>query len=411
MSRFRDYFPDKRWYKYSMFVGITAALLYALYFIIKNFHIVLGFIFSTMSDFLSALSPLFIGLILTYLLSPLVEKININIVSKVIIAKPRSEDKLASLQKKKRLISVLITYFIILLAVIAVLYAFSVLILGQFIFSGLNSMIDSLLEYVSAYESNIRSWIAGLPNLEIADRLQDIANNGMLWLSQQFSAGAALSKISEISGSVVNFVLGIIVSIYILMDKEFFIRLWRKFLHLALPQKANAVLTETLHDIDSVLSAFIRGALLDALIIAILSSIGLSVLGLDFAVFIGCFAGVANVIPYFGPVLGMIPAFIVGLFTGGLTRGILAVVILLIIQQIDCNLIYPKIVGSTTGLHPLFVLLAVSVAGYYGGIFGMILAVPLAGIAQTFILKWVSSREAKLSAQLESESPETKHNF
>lgn len=410
MSRFRDYFPDKRWYKYSMFVGITAALLYALYFIIKNFHIVLGFILSTMSDFLSALSPLFIGLTLTYLLSPLVEKININIVSKVIIAKPQNEDKLASLQKKKRLISVLITYFIILLAVIAVLYAFSVLILGQFIFSGLNSMIDSLLEYVSAYESNIRSWIAGLPDLEIADRLQDMANSGMLWLSQQFSAGAALSKISEISGSIVNFVLGIIVSIYILMDKEFFIRLWRKFLHLVLSQKANAVLTETLHDIDSVLSAFIRGALLDALIIAILSSIGLSVLGLDFAVFIGCFAGVANVIPYFGPFLGMIPAFIVGFFTGGLTQGLLAVVILLVIQQIDCNLIYPKIVGSTTGLHPLFVLLAVSVAGYYGGIFGMILAVPLAGIAQTFILKWIAAREAMLSTQLESEILGTDQN-
>ena len=172
-------------------------------------------------------------------------------------------------------------------------------------------------------------------------------------------------------------------------------------MHLILPQKANAVLAETLHDVNSVLSAFIRGALLDAMFIAILSSIGLSVAGLDFAVFIGCFAGIANVIPYFGPVLGMIPAFIVGTFTEGLTTGIISVLILLVIQQIDCNLIYPRIVGSTTGLHPLFVLLAVSVAGYYGGILGMILAVPIAGIIQTFILKWVHSRELKLAAQFE----------
>lgn len=404
MSRFRDYFPDKRWWKYSLFVGFTAALLYALYFTIKNFDIILGVVFSVMSDIISAFSPLFIGLVLTYLLSPLVEKINKNVVSKIVITKSQDEEKLASLQKKKRLISVLITYFIILVAIIAILYAFSVLIVGQFIFTGVGNMLDSLISYVASYESNIRSWVAGLPDLEIADKLQELTNDGMLWLSHHFSVGTALSKITEIGGSVVDFVLGIIVSVYILMDKDFFIRLWRKLLHLTLPQKANAVLTETLHDIDGVLSAFIRGAMLDALIIAILSSIGLSILGLDFAVFIGCFAGIANVIPYFGPFLGMVPAFIVGLFTGGLTQGVLAVVTLLVIQQIDCNFIYPKIVGSTTGLHPLFVLLAVSAAGYYGGIFGMILAVPLAGIVQTFILKWVASREAKLSAQLEADS-------
>ena len=98
-------------------------------------------------------------------------------------------------------------------------------------------------------------------------------------------------------------------SIYLMKDKKFFLGLWRKFLHLLLPQKANAVFTETLHDINVVLSRFIRGALLDSLFVAILSSIGLSIMGLEAAVFIGVFAGLANVIPYFGPVLGMIPGF------------------------------------------------------------------------------------------------------
>jgi len=275
------------------------------------------------------------------------------------------------------------------------------LIFGQFVFSGIDSMIDALVNYVSTYEESITTWTAGLPEMGLTEYVQEFANRGMLWLSSHFSVGGTISRITQIGGSIVNLAIGTIVSIYILMDKDFFVRLWRKFLHLVLPQKANAILTETLSDINSVLSAFIRGALLDSLIIAILSSIALSILGLDFAVFIGCFAGIANVIPYFGPVLGMIPAFIVGAFTDGLTQGILAVAALLIVQQIDCNLIYPKIVGSTTGLHPLFVLLAVSVAGYYGGIIGMILAVPLAGIVQTFIIKWVQSKESKQRAQME----------
>ena len=119
-------------------------------------------------------------------------------------------------------------------------------------------------------------------------------------------------------------------------------------------------------------------------------------MGLQASVFIGVFAGIANVIPYFGPVLGMIPAFLMGFCTEGFWSGVLAVAILLAVQQIDCNLIYPKIVGTSTGLHPLMVLLAVSVFGYFGGILGMLLAVPIAGIIQVFVVKWAEGKEQKV---------------
>lgn len=403
MSKFKEYYPDRHWWKYSLFVAFTAAILYALYFIIKNLNVIAATGLSVLSSLASALTPLFIGLILTYLLSPLVDIINRRIMSKVIFSHTHDPAKLEKLEKMKRLISVLLTYLIIIIIIVAIIYAFAVLILGQFVFSGVGSMVDALVGYIATYEEGIKTWISGIPDLGIAQHLQDFFNSCLVWLSDHFSAGTAINHITKIGGNIVNVVIGAIVSIYILMDKDFFIRLWRKFLHLTLSQKANAVLTENLNDVNKVLSAFIRGALLDAVIIAVLSSIGLSVLGLDFAVFIGCFAGIANVIPYFGPILGMIPAFLVGTFTDGITQGIIAVVTLLVIQQIDCNLIYPKIVGSTTGLHPLFVLLAVSVAGYYGGILGMIIAVPIAGIIQTFILKFVHSKEVKLAAKIEQE--------
>lgn len=402
MSNFKDYLPEKHWWKYSIFIACTAAILYALYFIIKNSNSIAVNVMDSLSSVSASLTPLFIGLVLTYLLSPLVDIINKKIMSKIIFTHTKDSAKLEKLEKTKRLISVILTYIIIIAIVVVIIYAFAVLILGQFVFTGIDSMVNAVINYVSTYEVNIKTWIAGLPEMGLAEYVHEFANRGMLWLSSHFSAGSAINWITGISGSIVNLAIGTIISIYILMDKDFFIHLWRKFLHLVLPQKANAILTETLNDINNVLSAFIRGALLDSLIIAILSSIGLSILGLDFAVFIGCFAGISNIIPYFGPILGMIPAFIVGTFTDGLTQGITAVVVLLIVQQIDCNLIYPKIVGSTTGLHPLFVLLAVSVAGYYGGIVGMILAVPIAGIIQTFILKWVNSKEVKLSAKLEN---------
>ena len=403
MSKLREYYPDKTWIKYSLFIAFTATLLYVLYFIIKNLDRVTMIAFHGLSSILHALTPLFIGLILAYLLGPLVELVSRKVISKFVIKEPNDPVKIEKLAKRKRLISVLLTYLIILIAIIAIIYGFSVLILGQFIFTGINNMIDGIVSYISTYETNIKQWTAIFNNTNLTQQIQDLINSVMTWLSNHFSATSAINKITSFSGNIFNFVIGTIISIYLLMDKEFFLRLWRKTLHLLLPQKANAILTETLFDINTVVSAFIRGALLDSMFVAILSSIGLSIVGLDFAVFIGCFAGIANIIPYFGPVLGMIPAFIVGTFTQGLTTGIISVVTLLFIQQIDANLIYPRVVGSSTGLHPLFVLLAVSVAGYYGGVLGMILAVPVAGIIQTFILKWVTVKEVRNTVQMEQQ--------
>ncbi len=116
-------------------------------------------------------------------------------------------------------------------------------------------------------------------------------------------------------------------------------------------------------------------------------------MGLEAAVFIGVFAGICNIIPYFGPVMGMIPAFLMGFFTEGFWHGAIAVIILLVIQQIDSNVIYPKVVGSSTGLHPLAVLLAITIFGYLFGIIGMLLAVPLTGIIQIFVLKLIRWRK------------------
>lgn len=405
MSQIKDVLKDKKYMKYSIFMAFTAALLYVLYFIISNFSIIFTAAGSLISAILSSLMPLFIGLFLAYLLNPLVIIIDRNFISKLLSKVPvksGSQENQGTPEKQikrtaaARFISILITYVVIIVGICFVLYAFSVLILRQFVFSGIGNMVESITNYFSTYESVVISWVNNLEITGLSDTLKDLADSIVKWLSGNFSARSILSFIGSIGGSIVNILLGIIISIYLLKDQSFFINIWKKFLSLTFSEKTENKIQGTLNDINGVVSLFIRGALLDALIVAILSSTGLSILGLQFAVFIGCFAGIANIIPYFGPVLGMIPAFIVGVFTGGLTQGIFAVLILLAIQQIDANIIYPKIVGSTTGLHPLFVLLAVAIAGSFAGILGMILAVPIAGILQIFILKWVKHKESPL---------------
>lgn len=396
MKKIKEYMRDRAFIRGSLFIVFNAFLLYVLYFVVKNFSSIASSLGSGISALLSAFSPLFIGLIISYLLNPLVTLIDKKLMQKVFFRVPEDPLKAEKRRKLSRFISVLLTFIIVLAAIAAIIYGFAVMIVGQLVFTNFSTTFNNVLQTFLSYEVELKQWVSqNFPDGFLSEKVMDASNSVISWFSENFSASTAVSVISGAVGSVVNFVIGAIVSIYLMKGKDFFLSIWRKFLHLVLPQRANAAVTETLNEVNGVLSQFVRGALLDAVFVAILSSIGLSIVGLDFAVFIGVFAGIANVIPYFGPLIGMIPAFLIGWLTSDFVHGVLAVLVLVIVQQIDSNIIYPKVVGSSTGLHPLAVLLAVSVFGYFGGIIGMILAVPIAGILQVFILKWAYRQERR----------------
>lgn len=406
MKKLKEVMKEQSFMRGSLFLVFNAFLLYVLYFLIKNLSDAASLAKMGLGTLLSAFSPLFIGLVISYLLNPLVTVIDTHFMRRFFFRMPEDPVKAEKRRSTSRFLSVLFTFLIVLAAIAAILYGFAVMILGQFVFHDFSSMLDRLIQTFLNSEAELKQWVSqNFPEGFFSDRIMEIASSIITWFSNNISTSSAFSAITGAVGSVVNIAIGAIVSIYLMKDKDYFLSLWRKFLHLVLPQKANAVITESLNEINGVLSQFVRGALLDAVFVAILSSTGLSIAGLDFAVFIGIFAGLANVIPYFGPLLGMIPAFLIGWLTDSFLQGLIAVVVLIIVQQIDSNIIYPKVVGSTTGLHPLTVLLSVSVFGYFGGIAGMILAVPSAGIIQIFVLKWAMRKERKL-ASLNEEAPE-----
>lgn len=396
MGKFKEIIAEKNFTRGTVFIIFNAFLLYVLYFIIKNFDFLAAGVYHIFRSLLSAFSPLFIGLIIAYLLNPLVNLIDSRLSGRLFFQLPDDPILAEKRRNSSRFVSVLLTFGIVFAAVSAVVYGFAAMIFGRLIFTDFFAAVRELIAGFMNYEAELRAWSReNLPSGFASEHLLRFADAVMDRLFSSFSASAAIKAVSGTVGGAINGAVGIIISIYLLKDKDFFLGLWRKFLHLTLPQKPNAIVTETLHRVNGVLSQFVRGALLDALIVSVMSSVALSVIRLDFAVFIGIFAGLCNVIPYFGPLLGMIPAFTVGFFTGSFWLGLLAAAILIIVQQIDSNIIYPKIVGSTTGLHPLTVLLAVSVFGYFFGISGMLLAVPLAGIIQIFVVQWSCSRESR----------------
>ena len=399
MNKLKELMKDNSFIRGSFFIIFNAILLCAMFFIIKNFGNITATLYHWLCVLLDALWPLIFGLILSYLLNHLSELIDSKLMSKI-ISLPSDPIKAEKKKNLRHLLSVLVTFLLAIAAVIAIIFGFAIMIIGKVNFSSFSDTFSDLLGGILKYEATFRDWITNnIPDGMLSEKMTDVANAIMSWIGDNVSASSIITFFTNIGGSIFDILVGIIISIYLMKDKQFFQGLWRKFLHLVLPQKGHAVLTETLSEVNGVLSRFIRGALLDALIVSIMSSIGLSIMGLDAAVFIGIFAGIANVIPYFGPIIGMIPAFVMGLCTEGFWHGVLAVAILFAVQQIDCNLIYPKIVGTSTGLHPLMVLLAVSVFGYFGGILWMILAVPIAGIIQVFVVKWATQKEHKIEKE------------
>lgn len=403
MTKFQDILKDRMFVRYGAFILFTTTLLYIIYLVLTNISFLAGIVIAALASLSAALAPLIIGLIIAYIINPLVTHVE-KIVGKRFTIVSEDPDKVAKSNRRVRVISVLLTYLLIVVTLVLLLYGLAVLLLGKLMLNiSIPDLYDQIVASVLAYQETINRWVANLPSGMFSAQLDDIVQNIIQWITDNLSAETAMGVVSGVGVSIFNFIIGVMVSIYLSIDKNFFIRLWGKAMALLLPEKGCFALERTLKEINGITSKFMRGVLLDAFIVGILSSIALMIAGLQFAVFVGIFAGICNIIPYFGPIIGMVPAFIIGFFTDGIWQGLIAVGVLFIIQQIDGSLIYPRVVGSSTGLHPLFVLLAVSVGGFYGGLVGMIIAVPTAGIIQIFILKWANWKEIKRGLPVEED--------
>jgi predicted PurR-regulated permease PerM len=188
--------------------------------------------------------------------------------------------------------------------------------------------------------------------------------------------------ISKLSGTIIiivkaifNFVLSIIVSFYFLKDREV---MQTKFAQ-TVPKKYHKQVFHFLRDVNDVLSAFIRGQLTVCLIIGVVTFIGLTIMGIDFALLIAIIAGVTNLIPYFGPVIGAIPGIVVGAMQSP-WMSLKVLIFFVVVQQIDGNIITPKIVGDKVGFHPVLVILVLLIGGQWKGVLGMLLAIPVAAV-------------------------------
>jgi len=198
-----------------------------------------------------------------------------------------------------------------------------------------------------------------------------------------------------------NFLVGIIISVYLLAMKEKSLARCCKLLYALLQEEQARWVARATRKTNQIFSGFVRGKMLDSLIIGILCFIGCSIFSLPYTPLVSVVVGVTNMIPFFGPFLGAVPsAFLILLVSP--KQCLIFIVFIIVLQQIDGNIIGPKILGDATGISSFWVVVAITVGGGFAGVLGMFLGVPIFACLQTLVKYLTDRRLEKRHMPLEA---------
>ncbi len=373
---------DEKYVKIGVHVIIFGVILLILLFTIINIQDVTNFIGKILGTFFSLISPLIIGLILAYLLDPLVELL---------------DKKLWSKRKKKsnrRLAATAISFTIIIALLIGMGYSISLSLkngegfkLSHNLIKGMEEFIDNFTNIPDKLKFRLYTSKTESQKDEIIDDIISITTSIV-----QKAGNEIIASIAKIGGYIINIFVGIVISFYLLMDKHTMLEWWNKFIYAIFPISFTKKLKNLWENTDFVISGYIRGQLIDALIMGTLISIALLILNIDYAVIIGIISGFSNLIPMVGATVATIIAILVALASDTPIKALYALITLLILQQIDGNIIVPKVVGKNVNLHPLLVMLSLFMFGSLFGIIGMIVAVPITALIKHFVVQFINRR-------------------
>ena len=358
---------------------------------------------SAIDKLFSIFTPIIFGVSLAYLLNPLMRFIE-NKVIKPIWDKIKNKNK-PHLKEKigNRAIAVAITMLLFVFA----LYGLIILIVPQ-----VTSSIQNIIMRIPIYMNNVNQWFSELMenNPDVNDLMEEYWIDIENWFTSKL-VPMLQDSISSVSGSLVggvvglfstllNFVVGIIISVYLLLSKEKFCAQVKKITYALLnEERANNLINNTRYT-DKIFGGFITGKLLDSLIIGVLCYICMIIMKMPYPALISVIVGVTNVIPYFGPFIGAIPSALL-IFMVNPNKCLTFVIFIFILQQFDGNVLGPKILGESTGLSSFWVIFAITVFSGFFGVFGMFIGVPVFAViyatAKTFINQRLEKKKLPVS--------------
>ncbi|SFE16224.1 AI-2E family transporter [Peptostreptococcus sp. D1] len=336
-----------------------------------------------LNSFFTILKPFIIGFSMAYLLNFVQSFFERNIL--------RISNGSMKL-KVVRILSLLVTYITVSI-VIVLFFKFVLPQIAESIsilIRDFPTIVNNLYQQVDKFISNVdisssaRDAINTQVNI-IGKKSIDFATNFMPYFANFF--------VNIVKG-VWNLVLGLIISIYILADKEGFYCLCKKFLSAMLTDERTDRILYIVRLSNDIFGKFIVGKIIDSAIIAFITFIALSITNMPYKILLTFIIGVTNVIPFFGPFIGAVPSIFIVLFVDPV-KALWLSIIILIIQQLDGNVIGPKILGGSIGISSFWILFSLLLAGKFFGIVGMLLGVPVFAIIHTIVGENVNDRLIK----------------
>lgn len=369
--------PSRRWIWY---FSLIAALI-VVYKLCDN----LGKVVGAIGFVIGILAPFVAGLILAFLLhhpTLWLEKKLLKLKGRFwqVMARPLS----------------LAAVYLLLLGVIALLIS---LVLPH-LAASLADLVRSLPGYVELAIERVEDMMHSgfLQDMDLVgtlDALYQTLFNTVTRLLSTENVLSALRGVVNVTTSIVDVVIAVIVSVYMLSGREHLMREAKAVIGLFTRKNRVETVSRYGHRIATIVYQYFYGALLDALVVGVVVSVGLSIFRVPYAVLLGMLLGLLNMIPYFGAIIGCVGIALVTLLTNGFPAALGVAIFIVVVQQVDANIIQPRVVGGSVGLRPIYVLLSITLFGGLFGFWGIFLGVPMMAIIQMFVKDAIAAKRAK----------------
>lgn len=382
-------------------VGVTAFFTVAscitFFFVLYRFDAISAFI----GEILKSGEPVIIGLVLAYLLMPTKRTIE-KFVYGLLRKKKIKKEKAKHIAKYIAITGSVLFLFVI----IAVLIAILVPALLTSIFGLIEAMpryIESFVEWIedTGLADSSAALMIGDAITSLTSELQTWAKNEILPLVQEY-LGQITSGVLAVVKAILNFIIGIIVLVYVMSIQETLTGQCKKIIYAIFPAKKGNIIIDTVRKSNEIFGGFVTGKIIDSAIIGVIAYIGCMIMQTPSALLVAFIVGITNVIPFFGPFIGAIPSILLVLIQSPIHALYLAIFIL-VLQQVDGNIIGPKILGDSTGLSSFWVLTSILIAGGLFGFFGMLLGVPTFAVIYYIVQQIITYRMEKKNLSTDTE--------
>ncbi len=393
---------DKKYLHTGIMIVVSLCLCIVFYHMITNGA--KGFI--TVKDkFISIMLPVIDGIVIAYLMNPVMIFIEVNILKPLFKKIGRFKD-----DRKTKYVIRGISVFFTMIVFVLIITGLIILIVPQLI-DNIESIVMKMPTYLNSLNRWISTSLSSNPEIEelfetYSEEVGDFIGTKIIPALQTMISSISsniLSRLYDILRGTFKFIIGTIISIYLLYRKDIHIAQLKKILYAYMNKEAADDFISNARFVNNTFGGFISGKLLDSIIIGIICFICMSIMRLPYAVLISFIIGITNVIPYFGPFIGAIPSgFIILLINP--RQCLVFLIMILILQQFDGNVLGPKILGGSTGLSSFWVIFSITLFGGLFGPVGMFIGVPVFAVIYAAYKAYIENRLEKKGMPVETSS-------